>query len=30
MQSSNDCAVRVRKLPFPEGLERYLVAQDRT
>jgi hypothetical protein len=27
MQSSNDCAVRVRELAFTEGVERYIVAQ---
>jgi hypothetical protein len=25
---SNDRAVRARKLPFPEGVKRYIVAQD--
>src|SRR5580698_82073 len=28
MQGGNDRAVRVRKLPIPVGLERYIVAQD--
>ena len=28
MQSSNDRAVRERKLPCPEGLDRYIVTQD--
>ncbi len=27
MQPGNDCAVRERKLPFPIGLHRYVVAQ---
>jgi hypothetical protein len=30
MQSGNDCAVRERKLSFPVGLDRYIVAQDGT
>ena len=30
MQSSNDCAVRERKLPFAIGFDRYIVAQDGT
>ena len=30
MQSSNDRAVRERKLPIPVGLDRYTVAQDGT
>jgi hypothetical protein len=30
MQSGNDRAIRVRELPFPEGIERYIVAQDGT
>src|SRR5580704_8977029 len=28
MQSRKDCAVRIRKLPVSEGLERCVVAQD--
>ena len=30
MQSSNDCAVRERKPPFPVGVDCYIVAQDGT
>jgi hypothetical protein len=28
MQSSNDRTIRVRKLLFPEGVERHIIAQD--
>src|ERR1700722_3814181 len=30
MQSSNDCAIRERELPFAIGFDRYVVAQDGT
>jgi hypothetical protein len=30
MQRSNDCSVRVWKLAIPEGVVRYIVAQDST
>jgi hypothetical protein len=30
MQSSNDCAVRERELPFAIGFDRHVVSQDGT